>query len=503
MSRRTPLVGAVSVLLLAPVAYGVPAAAQPDAPSAAQPTTAAAAAAKGAGSALLRASERNVIPGEQVSLSAKVKKKSVKRLSPKERRKAKVVLQRRAGKSWRATGKVKLKRALKRKVSFSYAAPADAAGTIRLRTVVKVGKRQIKVAQLRLPVAAQQLSATPGALVTSAPLEFATSLTPVRSGRELSVQVYKDGAWAPLVSGAADSAGNAALGGQAEGYPAWYRVSAAEFNGAPAMATEPVRTTLDKVPGLIAHRAGAGTAPEQTLAAVRQALAAGVPSMEVDVQLTKDRQPVILHDATLARTTNVEEVFPDRAPWNLADFTLAEVRTLDAGSWFGPGFTGQRVPTLDELLTAIGGRAHLVLEVKAPELPGNDQVDEVLAEQLATGQLGQVAAAGKLTVSSFNAGWLESFAVAHPDVPVGVLSFGAPSAAQLDVWRGWAEQIHPNFALSQRAQLADARNRGLTSSVWTVNTVAQFRAAVALGPDRIITDFPARLAEVLDPPRPS
>ncbi len=504
MSRRTSLVGALSVLVLAPVAYGVPAVAAPQAPPVAASVSAEGIQAAGAGSALLRASQRNLIAGETITLTAKAKPKTVKRLTAKERRKARLVLQRRAGSRWRAVDTTSLKRALKGKAAFSYSARANASGTVRLRTVVKVGKRQLKVARLRLPVVAQQLSATPASLVTSAPLTYAASLTPARAGRELSVQIYQDGVWAPLgTPGSADRAGAASLGVDAAGYPAWYRVSAAEWNGVPALTTEPVRTTLDKVPGLVAHRAGAGSAPEQTLAAVRQSVASGVASMEVDVQLTKDREPVILHDTSLARTTNVEELFPDRAPYNLADFTLAEVQTLDAGSWFGPAFAGERIPTLDEVLAEIAGRAHLVLEVKDPGLPSNEQVDEVLAEELATGSLGAVAAARKLTLSSFDHAWLQVFATAHPDVPVGVLNFVAPSAAQLDAWQTWAEEIHPNVALSTRADLAEVRRRGLTSSVWTVNSPAQFRAALTVGADRIITDFPALLAEVLDPPRPS
>ena len=97
---------------------------------------------------------------------------------------------------------------------------------------------------------------------------------------------------------------------------------------------------------VVAHRGSSGAAPENTLAAVRLALRQKSDVMENDIQRTADGELVIMHDTTLARTTDVEQVFPARAPWNVRDFTLAEIKQLDAGSWFAPEFAGERVPTL-------------------------------------------------------------------------------------------------------------------------------------------------------------
>jgi glycerophosphoryl diester phosphodiesterase len=108
---------------------------------------------------------------------------------------------------------------------------------------------------------------------------------------------------------------------------------------------------------VVAHRGSSGAAPENTLAAVELALAHRADVVENDIQRTKDGELVVMHDLTLARTTDVEEVFPDRAPWNVADFTLAEIKQLDAGSWFSPEFAGERVPTLAEWVRAVGRRA--------------------------------------------------------------------------------------------------------------------------------------------------
>ena len=98
---------------------------------------------------------------------------------------------------------------------------------------------------------------------------------------------------------------------------------------------------------LVAHRGASADAPEHTQAAKRQAMAQGADFVEQDLAVTKDGVLICLHDASLERTTNVEELFPDRATtqtiegrtrkaWLANDFTLAEIKRLDAGSWFDP-----------------------------------------------------------------------------------------------------------------------------------------------------------------------
>jgi glycerophosphoryl diester phosphodiesterase len=138
-------------------------------------------------------------------------------------------------------------------------------------------------------------------------------------------------------------------------------------------------------PLLVAHRGASGYAPEHTLAAYQLAMEQGADFVEQDLQLTKDGVFVCLHDADLARTTNVAEVFPDRATmrdpddtgkpkrgYYTIDFTLAEIKRLDAGAWFNranpfaanPNYVGQRVPTLEETIQLVGKRAGLYIELK-------------------------------------------------------------------------------------------------------------------------------------------
>src|SRR5438128_450485 len=146
----------------------------------------------------------------------------------------------------------------------------------------------------------------------------------------------------------------------------------------PAPATTMSRDDSQKrKPLLIAHRGASGYAPEHTLAAYRMAIEQGADFVEQDLQITKDGVLICMHDPELSRTTNVAEVFPDRATirdpeetgkphrgYFVVDFTLAEIKRLDAGAWFNrvnafatrPEFVGQRVPTLVETMDFVGTR---------------------------------------------------------------------------------------------------------------------------------------------------
>ena len=129
----------------------------------------------------------------------------------------------------------------------------------------------------------------------------------------------------------------------------------------------------------IAHRGASGYAPEHTLASYRLALEMGADFVEQDLAVTKDGVLICLHDPTLDRTTNVEELFPDRSAvvtwegktvrsWLANDFTLAEIKQLDAGSWFDAKFKGERIPTFDEAVALVKGKAGLFPELKTPEV---------------------------------------------------------------------------------------------------------------------------------------
>jgi glycerophosphoryl diester phosphodiesterase len=137
---------------------------------------------------------------------------------------------------------------------------------------------------------------------------------------------------------------------------------------------------------LIAHRGASAYAPEHTLAAYRLAVEHGADYVEQDLAVTRDGVLICLHDDTLERTSNVGEIYPERFSeasggagrrWIANDFTLAEIRRLDAGRWFGSAFAGQQIVTWQEAIDLVRGKAGLYPELKSPPLYVGRGVDMV------------------------------------------------------------------------------------------------------------------------------
>jgi glycerophosphoryl diester phosphodiesterase len=140
----------------------------------------------------------------------------------------------------------------------------------------------------------------------------------------------------------------------------------------------------------IAHRGASGYAPEHTPAAYKLAIEQKVDFVEQDLGVTHDNQLICIHDDTLERTTNVAEAFPDRASpnvesrvpgkhWLVNDFTLAEIRRLDAGKWFKPEFAGARLQTFQEAIDLVRGTPGIGIypELKSPQLYKSRGIDQV------------------------------------------------------------------------------------------------------------------------------
>jgi glycerophosphoryl diester phosphodiesterase len=144
-------------------------------------------------------------------------------------------------------------------------------------------------------------------------------------------------------------------------------------------------TSADGAKILVAHRGASAYAPEHTLASYRLALQQKADYVEQDLAVTKDLVLICLHDESLERTTNVEELFPNRAvvdpatgkkQWLAVDFTLAEIKQLDAGSWFDARFAGERIPTWEEAVALVGTAAGLYPELKTPALYRARNIDQ-------------------------------------------------------------------------------------------------------------------------------
>ena len=248
---------------------------------------------------------------------------------------------------------------------------------------------------------------------------------------------------------------------------------------------------------VIAHRGSSGAAPENTLASVELARQQGADVIENDIQRTADGALVIVHDTTLARTTDVEAVFPDRAPWNVRDFTLAEIRQLDAGAWFAPEFAGQRVPTLAEWAHAVGRQSGMLLEVKSPELYPGIEID-VDRELRALPEFTHALRHNRVMMQSFNHEWLRAYDAVAVDVPVGLLfAGGPPSESQLADAATWAQAANPALGDMTQDTVAMIHGYGLKTYTWTVNGGQDMRRAINWGVDGVITNYPQVLRGIL------
>lgn len=241
-------------------------------------------------------------------------------------------------------------------------------------------------------------------------------------------------------------------------------------------------------PRFFGHRGARALAPENTLASLHRAIADGADGLEFDVRATADGVLVLLHDATLDRTTN------GRGP--LAAKTAREVAALDAGVSFAPLPTPAGVPTLDEVLDEFEGRTVLDIELK-----------EVLPREAARRlgrRLAKSAAVPPLTgireapvfVSSFLPEALDSFAAEAPHVPRGLLldRLVPPPSAGEAARLGLALLVAHEASIDAPFAAACARLE-LPLHAYTVNDPARARALAALGVDILVTDDPKRLRD--------
>jgi glycerophosphoryl diester phosphodiesterase len=236
---------------------------------------------------------------------------------------------------------------------------------------------------------------------------------------------------------------------------------------------------------LIAHRGASAYAPEHTLDSYRLAIAQKADYVEQDLQITKDGVLICLHDLTLERTTNVAEVFPNRSVkeesgrhWDASDFTLAEIKALDAGSWFDPKFRGAQIPTWQEAINMVRGRAGLYPETKAPEVYGKLglNMERLLAESLRRNGLDTPGSSSKtpVVIQSFSPESLKRLSLEHAiQVPLLQLA-GTESAASLTAdamheIRKYAQGIGPSKDLvhNNRDLVKWAHAAGLTVTAYT------------------------------------
>jgi glycerophosphoryl diester phosphodiesterase len=226
----------------------------------------------------------------------------------------------------------------------------------------------------------------------------------------------------------------------------------------------------------IAHRGASEYAPENTFAAYDLALGMGANHIEIDVHLTSDGEVVVIHDDLVDRTTD------GRGP--VAEHTLAELEALDAGSWFGDRFAGQRIPTLEAVLEHYGHRAHLHIEIKG-STPG--------LVPRTVDLIGKYGAEGQVTITSFMREALAETRSVAPDLPTGWL-VGEPTDEIIEQTLALGlTQLCPRADHVTPELVARLHGLGLVVRAWGVSDEALMRRVVDAGADGMTVNFPDKL----------
>ena len=236
-------------------------------------------------------------------------------------------------------------------------------------------------------------------------------------------------------------------------------------------------------PLLIAHRGASADAPENTIAAFELALEQGADGLELDVHLSADGHPVVIHDFTLERTTD--------GAGPVSALSVRELKRLDAGGWRDRHFQGQRVQTLQEVLERFRDRARFWLELKGgPALyPGLEE------RVVSTVEIYDVV--DRVLVQSFDPAAIGEVRTLNRDIRVGAVVAQAPLDRTLLV-PGTVDAICPALAACSAGLIGEVRQAGLDCHVWTVNEPAQVDRLVSWGVSGIITDRPGALRARLD-----
>ena len=243
-------------------------------------------------------------------------------------------------------------------------------------------------------------------------------------------------------------------------------------------------------PLIFGHRGAAGEAPENTLAAFELALAQGADGIEFDVRFSADSEPVVIHDARLNRTTS--------GTGFVHEYQARALKSLDAGSWFNERypaqargrFVGQRIPLLAEVLTWVRRRGcRALVEIKE----GSGAYPGIEAKILRA--IRSTATASLVTIISFDHAALRRARQLDANLSLGA-SFKRPIFALRRAKSLGARMVVPHWAFASRQFIRRAHQAGLEVVVWTVNQPEALRRKIADGVDGIITDYPARLAEM-------
>jgi glycerophosphoryl diester phosphodiesterase len=241
---------------------------------------------------------------------------------------------------------------------------------------------------------------------------------------------------------------------------------------------------LFNYPNIIAHRGSSYDAPENTLAAIERALEDEADAIEIDVRLTKDNVPVLIHDATLTRTTNDTEHTP------VSSLTYEELLAYDAGSWFDDSFEGEKIPTLEEALTLIDGQAKVYIELKVTSV---DLVEAIVS------MVDTFGIEDNVKILSFDAATLRGFKTRNESLETVLLIFTFFGDINALANNPNIDNIAMEYNLANNNQtyITRLQQTGKKVYVYTVNSKGRLRQMNDLSVDGVITDVPISAREII------
>lgn len=239
-----------------------------------------------------------------------------------------------------------------------------------------------------------------------------------------------------------------------------------------------------KRPLILAHRGAKADAPENTLAAFQLAVQQGSDGVELDIHLTLDNHIVVCHDCTVDRTTNGTGI--------IRQMTLDQIRKLDAGSWYHESFSGEKIPTLEEVLDLLPD--HYLVNIEVKEFY-DGAIVEPLLKVIRSYRFDE-----RFVLSSFDHKCMKYMKLIDPRLRIGLLysnnmvdPVGYSKLLGVEVY-----SLHPMMKWITAEEAAQAEKEGMPVYTYTVNEEEQMRQAIAKRLDGIITDYPGRLKKVIE-----
>jgi glycerophosphoryl diester phosphodiesterase len=235
--------------------------------------------------------------------------------------------------------------------------------------------------------------------------------------------------------------------------------------------------TVDHVE-VIAHRGAAGKAPENTIASMRQAVKDNADWVEIDVQETKDGEVVVIHDSDFMKLSGVST--------KVWEGTLAQLRQIDMGGWFDPKFSSERIPTLEEVLMEVKGKAKVLIELK---YYGHDEK----LEQRVVDIVEKADMAENVALMSLKPAGIKKLRTLRPDWETGILL----SKAIGDISKMDVDFLAVNMGVMKPSFVRTIHQAGKKAYIWTADDPVSMTSMISLGVDGIITNEPEMARKVL------